>query len=77
MASRLTKILGMAAITALSFGKPDAVYAPELPEEVKKQRTEYFFRFFEKKKKREKELAKYAQFIGKPLIDKILSESGK
>lgn len=30
MTSKLAKIIGMAAITALSFGKPDAVYAPPI-----------------------------------------------
>jgi len=69
-AKKLSKrILEGMLIGATLFGNLKDVSAPEIIDEIKEQRSEYFSTYLNKMKKRDAELAKYAQFIGKPLID--------
>jgi len=77
MSANLVKKLLICAVlgTALTFGNLNKVYAPEPIKEIEKERKEYFSNYIQKKIKREKELTKYAQFIGKPLIDKWIQET--
>lgn len=75
MTSKLAKILGIAAITALTFGKPNLAYAPNIPIEMQEKYEKESYETLQKQERRKKEFEKYAKLLGKPLVDKWIQDA--